>query len=258
MAAVEKSRPRTWPASPPRTTRFAERHPRGRLGFVMLQSEETADDDIRLVVPDDVGVFITRSAMPDSTTVETLASMAADLARAAAVLPPRLDAVAYVCTSGSVVIGEERVADELSKGQPEAKTTSLVSCVVAALRALGIRRPVVGTPYLDEINRLEADFLVGHGFDVLSMTGMQIESGWDMCRVDPEDTVRFALEIDRPEADGIFLSCTGLRTLEVVEEIERKTGKPVLGSNQALIWRMLRLIGVDDRIAGYGRLLREH
>src|SRR5690606_2432343 len=123
MAVVEKSRPHTWPASPPRTTRFAERHPRGRLGFVMLQSEETADDDIRLVVPDDVGVFVTRSAMPDSTTVETLASMAADLARAAAVLPPRLDAVAYVCTSGSVVIGEKRVADELSKGQPEAKTT---------------------------------------------------------------------------------------------------------------------------------------
>lgn len=257
MAALERQN-RTWPPSPPRTTRLSERHPRGRLGFVLLQSEETAEDDIRMVVPADVGVFFTRSPMPDSTTVETLASMGGDLGRAAGVLPPALDAVAYVCTSGSVVIGEERVAAELTRGQPQARTTSLVSCVVAALKTLGIARPVVGTPYLDEINTLEADFLTGHGFDVFGMTGMQIESGWDMCRVDPDDTIAFALEIDRPEADGIFLSCTGLRTLEVVEEIERRTGKPVLGSNQALIWRMLRLIGVDDRIEGYGRLLREH
>lgn len=257
MAAVEKLT-RTWPPSPARTTHLASRHPRGRLGFVLLQTEETAEDDIRMVVPDDVGVFFTRSPIPDSTTVETLGSMAGDLGRAASILPPDLDAVAYVCTSGSVVIGEERVAAELAKGQPGAQTTSLVTCVVAALRAMGMRRPVVGTPYLDEINVMEADFLVERGFDLVGITGMQIESGRDMCSVDPDDLVAFALEIDRPEADGIFLSCTGLRTLEVADEIERRTGKPVVGSNQALVWRMLRMIGVDDRIDGYGRLFREH
>lgn len=257
MAALERQT-RTWPPSPPRETRLSTRHPRGRLGFVLLQSEETAEDDIRMVVPDDVGVFFTRSPMPDSTTVETLGAMARDLARAAAILPPLLDAVAYVCTSGSVVIGEERVAAELSKGQPEARTTSLVTCVVAALNALGMRRPVVGTPYLDEINAVEADFLVAQGFDLVGITGMQIESGQDMCRVDPDDIVAYALEIDRPEADGIFLSCTGLRSLDVIDEIERRTGKPVVGSNQALVWRMLRMVGVHDSIAGYGRLLRDH
>ncbi len=257
MAAVEKLT-RTWPPSPARTTRFSNRHARGRLGFVLLQSEETAEDDIRMAVPADVGVFFTRSPMPDSTTVETLAGMAEDLGRAAAILPPSLDAVAYVCTSGSVVIGEDRVAAELAKGQPDAKTTSLVTCVVAALRELGIRRPVVGTPYLDEINTLEADFLTERGFDVVGITGLQIESGQDMCRVDPDDIVAYALEIDRPEADGIFMSCTGLRSLEVIDEIERRTGKPVVGSNQALVWRMLRMIGVNDSIAGFGSLLREH
>jgi len=257
MAALEKQT-RIWPPSPARNTRMSHRHPRGRLGFVLLQSEETADDDIRMVVPDDVGVFITRSPMPDSTTVATLAAMAGDLARAAAILPPALDAAAYVCTSGSIVIGEDRVAAELAKGQPEARTTSLVTCVVAALRALGIRRPVVGTPYLDEINVMEADFLTERGFDLVGISGMQIESGQDMCRVAPDDIVAYALEIDRPEADGIFMSCTGLRTLEVVDEIERSTGKPVVGSNQALVWHMLRLIGVDDRIEGYGSLLRDH
>lgn len=257
MAAAETLN-RTWPPSPSRTTRFSNRHARGRLGFVLLQSEETAEDDIRMAVPDDVGVFFTRSPMPDSTTVATLGAMADDLGRAAGILPPKLDAVAYVCTSGSIVIGEERVAAELARGQPEARTTSLVTCVVAALHALGMHRLVVGTPYLDEINWLEADFLTRHGFDVLAITGMQIESGQDMCRVDPDDLITYALEIDRPEADGIFLSCTGLRTLEVIDEIERRTGKPVVGSNQALAWRMLRMIGVDDRIEGYGRLMREH
>jgi maleate isomerase len=196
MAAVPETAQR-WANSKPRSVDLGKgRHTRGRLGFVLLETEETADDDIRRVVPDDVGVFYTRTPFDDSVTIETLAAVGDDLSRAAGVLPPDMDAIAYVCTSGSVVVGEDNVANALAKPQPQAKTTSLVTCVVEAMRALGMQKIVVGTPYIDEINHFEADFLVERGFDVLDMQGLRILCGQDMCLVEPEDIIKLALEID--------------------------------------------------------------
>jgi len=258
MAAIPQQT-QSWPPSTPReTTLGTGRHTRGRLGFVLLNSEETADDEIRRIVPDDVGVFYTRVPLADPVTVETLAEVGKDLAAAAALLPPDMDAIAYVCTSGGIVVGEDEVARLLATAQPEARTTALITCVTDAMRALGMRRIVLGTPYLDEINHFEADFLVERGFEVLDVQGLCLETGRDMCLVEPDDIVKLALEIDRPDADGIFISCSALRTVEVVEEIEQKTGKPCVGSNHALIWRMMRLAGIDDRLEGLGRLYREH
>src|SRR5262249_29202543 len=123
------------------------------------------------------------------------------------------------------------------------------------LRTLGARRIVVGTPYLDEINAREADYLESAGFEVLSITGLNLEKDSDMVRVAPDYILELALSIDRPEADAIFISCGALRTLDVVGEIERRAGKPVIASNQAMIWDTLRLAGIDDRFEGYGRIL---
>jgi maleate isomerase len=94
---------------------------------VLLATEQTIQDDVMRLRPDGVGVHITRAAIPDSITNETLAAQADLLADAAATLLPdgSLDVVCYACTSGSLVIGEDRVFAELNKGQPQAKATSL-------------------------------------------------------------------------------------------------------------------------------------
>ncbi|MBC6439835.1 MAG: aspartate/glutamate racemase family protein [Rhodospirillales bacterium] len=223
-----------------------------------MTNEETADDDIRNIVPSDVGVFYTRVHIDDPVDVANLSAVGDRLPACAALLPEDMDAVAYVCTSGSVVVGEDEVARKLSEGQPGARATSVAACVIAAMRALGMTKVVLGTPYLDEVNHFEADWLVDRGFEVLDVQGLCLETGRQMCQVEPEDLVKLALEINRPDADGIFISCTALRTVEVIEEIEQKTGKPCVASNQALIWHMMRLAGVNDRIEGLGRLYREH
>ncbi len=233
------------------------RHTRGRLGFVLLSNEETADDDMRFVAPRDVGIFVTRVKIADPVSLATLGDVANELTRCAQVLPADLDAIAYVCTSGSVVVGEDEVARLLSLAQPAAKTISLVTCATDALRALGLKRISLATPYIDEVNRAEVAFLEDRGFSVVKMTGLGIGNGRDMCMVEPRRIVDLALESDTADAEGIFVSCTALRTIEVVEEIERIAGKPVVGSNQALIWRMLRLIGVEDQMDGLGRLFRD-
>ena len=79
-----------------------------------------------------------------------------------------------------------------------------------------------------------------------------------MVRVAPDFIARFARSIDRPDADAVFISCGAMRSLEVIEQIEQSLGKPVICSNQAMIWECLRLAGIDDKIPGYGSLLSQH
>jgi maleate isomerase len=244
-----------------RAVRFDEgRHPRAKIGYVLLATEQTVEEDVMRLTPPGVGVHFTRAAIPDSITAETLADQAPELGEAAALILPdgSLDVICYACTSGSLVIGEERVFAELARGAPGAKTTSLITGVIRALRALGARKLVVATPYLDEINALEADYLEAAGFELLDIQGLNIERDSDMVRVTPDFIAEFAASLDRPDADAVFVSCGALRTLDVVESLERQLAKPIVCSNQAMIWDTLRLAGIGDRIPGYGRLLREH
>ncbi len=131
----------------------------------------------------------------------------------------------------------------------------MISGVIRALNAVGAQRIVVATPYLDEVNRREVDYLEQSGFEVISLCGLNLEKDSDMVRVAPDYIAEFALAQDRVDADAIFVSCGALRTLDVIGEIEQRAGKPAICSNQAMIWDCLRLAGIDDRFDGYGRLL---
>ena len=131
---------------------------------------------------------------------------------------------------------------------------TLVTGVVDALRELDVKKIVVGTPYLDEINTNEAEFLYQKGFEVLDIQGLNLETGIEFGTVTPTYWARFALEIDTPEAEAIFLSCGGIRALEVAADIEKLAGKPVITSNQAQMWSCLRRAGIGDHIKGFGEI----
>lgn len=234
----------------------AGRHHRARLGFILMSTDPSAEGDFRDMAPEGVAVYITRLKTDDHTTNETLARHIDHMADAASRLQPEAkpDVVSYSCTSGSIVIGKERVMDEIRKGAPWARPMCLVQGVLDALAEIGAKKLVVGTPYLDEINTSEAEFLVQHGYDVLDIQGLNIASGWDMGLVTPAYWKKFAIEIDRPDADAIFLSCGGIRALEAAEEIEQAIGKPVITSNQAQFWSCLRRAGITDRLTGFGQI----
>ena len=236
------------------------RHPRAKIGYVLLATEQTVQDDVIKLRPDGVGVHFARLSNPDSITNESLLAQVDNLAPCAATLLPdgSLDVISYACTSGSLVVGEDRVHQELNRGAPNARATSLIAGVVRALRAVGARRIVVATPYLDEINEREAVYLEDAGFEVLAIAGLNLERDSEMVRVSPEFITEFAMSLDRPDADAVFVSCGALRTLDVIQDIETRLGKPAICSNQAMIWDTLRLAGIDDRITGSGRLLSEH
>ena len=233
------------------------RHPRGKLGFVLLATEQTVHGDMITLCPEGVGVHFARVQNPDVITNATLAAIAPELTRASTTLLPdgSLDVVSYACTSGSLVLGQERVEELLRAGNPGAKPSSIIAAVIRALEAVKARRIVVATPYLDEINTAERDYLAARGFDVLDIQGLNLERDSDMVRVAPEYLLDMAAGLDRAEADAIFISCGALRSIEIIDALEARTGKPVITSNQALAWDALRLAGIDDRIQGYGQLL---
>lgn len=237
----------------------AGRHHRAKLGFVLLSMEQTVESDMVRLAPEGVGVHFTRAPMPNQVTAANLAAMIDGMSSAAALLAPDagLDVLCYACTSGSVVMGEDNVRAELARGNPSAIPTTLVSGVFAALEVLEAKRVVVATPYLDEVNIIEADYMTDLGYDVLDIVGLNITDDADMVRVTPEYIRDFAISLDRPDAEAIFVSCGALRTIDVIDEIEQATGKPVVSSNQAMMWHCLRLAEIDDQLDGYGRLFRE-
>lgn len=240
--------------------RFDEgRHPKGKLGFVLLATEQTITDDMVRICPEGVGLHFARVHNPDSITNENLAAIAPELTVAAQTLLPdgTLDVVSYACTSGSLVIGEKKVEELLTAGAPGARASSLIAAVIRALRAIGAHKIVVATPYLDEINTAERDYLENAGFEVLAIEGLNLEKDSDMVRVAPEFILEFAAGLDRSDADAIFISCGALRSIDIIHALEARCGKPVIASNQAMAWDALALAGIDEPIDGYGRLLRQ-
>ena len=247
--------------SKPWNVRFdAGRNQRGKIGFVLIPNEQTIEDDMIRLAPSGVGMYFSRAKMPHEISTHSLAQLGGSLAETAARMLPddSLDVVCFACTSGSVAVGEDRAIAELEKGAPSAKATTLVTCVKNALRRLGARRIVVGTPYTDELNTAVAGYLTHAGFEIADFQGLGLLYDRDMIRVTPEFLVEFACAIDRPDADALLLSCGALRSVEAVERIENAIGKPVVVSNQAMLWECLRLAGVEDRLVGLGVLLREH
>ena len=243
--------------SKPRKPSFDKgRHSRAKLGFILMSTDLAAESDFFDIAPNDVAIHITRLKTDDHTTNETLSKHIEFMADAASRIQPdtKPDVISYSCTSGSIVIGEEKIKEEIKKGAPYAIPMTLVTGVVDALEELKVKNLVVGTPYLDEINTKEAEFLINKGFSVLNIQGLNLTKGIEFGTVTPEYWIKFALEINEAAADAIFLSCGGIRSTEVIDRIEQKVGKPVITSNQAQMWSCLRRAGVDDKILGFGEL----
>ncbi len=243
--------------SKPVEARFDDgRHWRAKLGFVVLAMEQTVEDDVFTLTPPGVGVHFSRIPMSNDATVETLGAMAPGITASASLLLPEdhLDVVSYTCNSGTMVIGEEGVMAALAEAKPEAKATTVMTSVVRGLRAVGARRIVVATPYLDEVNDYVLAFLDERGFEVLDIQGLNIRENTDIDLVEAEFMREYARGLDRLEADAVFICCGAVRTLDIVDALENDVGKPVVVSNQAMMWDCLRLAGIEDVVPGYGRL----
>jgi len=233
-------------------------YPRARIGFVCVANAGLTEGEMMRLRPEGVGLSFTHLPMGTECTVESLSAMERDLdTTLKGFLPGRddIDVLCYNCTAGSFVIGEAAIRSKLEAGRPNVRGTTLLTGVVEALRHLGVRRLSLGTAYTDDINALEHDYFAQAGFDVPIVTGLGLMTDVEMNRVAPSFLRDFAISLDRPDVDAIFLSCGALRSLDVVHDVEQAISKPVITSNQASFWHCLRLADIHDSIPGFGRLL---
>ena len=171
------------------------------------------------------------------------------------------DVAVYMCTSGSFKDGQDgnkAIQDRLAELVPGAKTMTTSEAIVRGIEAFGMRRVVMTTPYDEDLTHREVEFLAHHGVTVTGFDFRDIEDNLDRGDLPATEWLKYAKALDYSEVDGFFLSCGNVRTLDILDTLEAESGLPVVSSTQATIWMALRLAGIDDRIPGFGALLREH
>ena len=218
------------------------------LGVIVLKADETLENDLRRLFPHrDVALHVTRVSSGAEVTGETLRAMADHLTAAAALFPDptRFDAVGYGCTSGASVIGPARVARLVKAGCATQAVTDPVSALVAACAHLGITRLAILSPYVEDVSATLRRVLEAQGIETPVFGSFDESREEKVARIAPGSIIDAAVSLaGRGGVDGIFLSCTNLRTLDLVGTIERRTGLPVLSSNLVFAWHLARLAGL--------------
>ena len=140
--------------------------------------------------------------------------------------------------------------------RPAIPVATPITAGLEGLARFEARKIAVLTPYIDDVNGPMVRYIQDRGLDVVALTSFLVADDNVMARIPPQAIYEAALEADRPEADALFISCTALRAVDVVERIEQVLDKPVITANQALFWQALRAAGYHAPVQGYGRLLR--
>jgi arylmalonate decarboxylase len=190
---------------------------------------------------------------------DTVVDRVGDLARGLAT--EGAEAVALMGTSLSFYRGHA-FNEQLEATMHEASglpTTTMSTGVVEGLRAMDVRRVAVGTAYIDEVNARLRRFLVESGFEVLAVEGLGIDVVGQAGTVPPAALLDLGQRAfaASPGADGILISCGGLRTLDLTVPLEAACGVPVISSTPAAFWSAVRLVGHDGGSPGYGRLFEQ-
>ena len=231
---------------------------RARLGLITPSRGWTPEHEWPRLLPKGVSYMVTRIPLK-ATTPEELERMGKHTFDAAGLLASAdIDVLCYGCTVETILQGfaydralETRLTEETGK-----PARTMTGAVMQALESFKTKKLALVTPYIDEINQLELKFMKSIGLDVVYFKGLGIANTVDIARIAPSAVLDLGEEAltKAKDADALFISCGNLRTIDAIPVLEEAFGRPVISSNQALVWSGLRLAGINDQIAGYGRL----
>jgi len=232
-----------------------------KIGLIVLQTDQTIEDEFRqMLAIDGIACYHSRIANAMQVTPQTLAQMQKDLPIAASLLPKSFafDAIGYGCTSGATIIGEEKVAQAILAEHPHAKVSNPLSACKAACAALKLNSIALLTPYTPEVTQALSDSLCASGIEISHTGYFDIEDDFEVGRVDSTSLFNAIIGLGSHEdCDGVFVSCTSLRVVSIILKAEQHLGKPVISSNQALAWHLLRLSGVGEEMPHFGCLFSQ-
>ena len=232
-------------------------NPNPRIGLIALASDFMIEKDFINVIKDkDIDFFVNRIECYNPLTRENLIKMSEKVTEVTKDILPdeKIDCVVYACTSGTIAAGYNSIEKKVKIAKPEAKVTTPSTAAIKALKKLKIQKLSIFTPYSKRLNDEVVEYFKKENFEVTSNSYFDIESDIDIGKVDQNYLYEVLSKIDLKDADALFVSCTALPVLQIIDKLEKKLNKPVLSSNQALIWDTLKNIGKNVSINGFGKL----
>jgi maleate isomerase len=230
---------------------------RARIGLIIPSSNRLTEPQMHRYAPPGVEVHVTRLRMTGPHHVPVSELLPRIVEATGALDDARCDVIVFHCTASSMEAGlaGERLVLEAMESATDAVVATTATGTLAAMRALDLRRIALFSPYIEATHAHEAAFLSEAGVEVIGGRCLGLRGGDEYITVPPEEWLRLA-QVDTPDAaDGVFLSCTNIHSPDVIEALEQALGRPVVTSNQAVLWYSLRGAGLTDEVPALGRLL---
>ena len=228
-----------------------------RIGLITLASDFRIEKDFNdIIYGKDIDLYSNRINCYNPLTNETLKKMADDIPEVTKNILPdqKLDCVAYGCTSGTIAAGYQSIYEKVNLAKPNTKVTTPITSAINALKTLKINKVSIFTPYTDEINQSVINYFKNEKIEISELSYFDIASDLDIGKVDPQHLFDVLVKQDLSKSDALFVSCTALPVLSIINDIEKKLGKVILSSNQTLIWDTLKQIDNQNKVDGYGVL----
>ena len=229
-----------------------------KVGLIALSTDQTIEDDFNKICNNlPLDIFVNRIHNQNPLTKENLLKMQDDLELVAnRILPDeKINTIAYGCTSGTIAIGEDKVRDKILLAKPGCYVTTPVTSAVKAFKKMNINKIALFTPYPDAVNKTILEYFSQKNIEVLSFASFNLDLDSEIANVDPNYILEISSKLEMKNADALFISCTALPVLNILNKLEVKLKKLVLSSNQTLIWDTIRSTGYKSPINGYGKLL---
>lgn len=233
---------------------------RGKIGLVIPSNNTVIEPEFWSMRPPGVTIHSAR-ILSHGNTPDGIVQMEKSAARAVQELHAgQMDVLAYACLATSLVKGREWTADVVSRIEQDTgrRATTAATAMVDALHAIGASRVALAAPYPDRINDLLAPFFRSFGLSVMSVRSLRVENSLELWRIPPDAVFDLARSVDTGDADAVCIVATDFPTVSIIEDLEREFRKPVVTTNQALMWHCMKLLGLQEPIAGVGRLLARH
>jgi len=230
-----------------------------RIGLLVPSSNTTVEPEFYRALPPHITLHVARLHLTQITP-ESILGMVADLeAQSRALASADVDAIVLGATAPSFLkgLGYDREIAQRIEAASGKRATTTSTALIEAIRHLGLERVVLGSAYDARVNGIARAFLEANGVTVLDAQGLGLVDNLEVGRLDERTAYDLARRVDRPDAQGVVLSCTNWRTLGVIERLERELRKPVISTTQVSIWAALRMLGETGGMPGYGCLLRE-
>ena len=228
-----------------------------RIGLIALATDFMIEKDFIQIIKDKkIDFFVNRIQSYNPLTKENLIKMSDKVTEVTKnILPDEdIDCVVYGCTSGTIAAGYDVIERKVLAAKPNTKLTTPSSAVIKALKKLKIKKLAIFTPYSKKLNDEILKYFSNKGFIINSNSYLDISSDIDIGKVEEEFLYDVLSKIEMKEADALFISCTALPVLNIIDRLEKKIKKPVLSSNQALIWDSLEAVRRNEEVRGFGKL----